>query len=135
MCNNPVSQILTTNLVEFFFPIGDDTINDNHVSSGSSYFIFVYFDLSVVDTNGKNSVTRMFAQAPITSLSLSKACESIEVAVNLMEASVINLAIGVGGSANDWTSSVARYDDVIQQNAADPGTPSPLCYILFTLIN
>jgi hypothetical protein len=121
MCTNPVGQILQTNLVEFYFPIGDNTINDTHVNSPTAYFIFVYFDLSVVDSNGRNSVSRLFAQAPITALSLSKACESIEVAVNLMEASVVNLAIGIGANSQDWASSVKQYDDVIQQNAADPG--------------
>jgi hypothetical protein len=121
MCTNPVGQILQTNLVEFFFPIGDHTINDTHINSPTAYFIFVYFDLSVVDSNGRNSVSRLFAQAPITALSLSKACESIEVAVNLMEASVVNLAIGMGANSADWASSVKQFDDVIQQNAADPG--------------
>jgi hypothetical protein len=126
MCTNPVSKILSSNLVEFYFPIGDSSIGTQHTNSQSSYFLFVYFDLSVVDSNGRNSVTKLFAQAAITELSIAKSCEAIEVSTSLAESSIVNIAIGLAANEKDWLSSVTRFDDVLQSNGAVPGMKSSL---------
>lgn len=65
LCMNPVSADLSTNLVQFDFPIGDGTLNDEIFTSLLRYNLYVYFDLSVIDAQGKEIITKVFAQAMI----------------------------------------------------------------------
>ena len=72
MCSNPITKMLASNLVEFYFPIGDGTIGPNQFNAAQRYNLYVYFDISIVDNNGIISTTKLFAQAPIGELSVNR---------------------------------------------------------------
>lgn len=71
--------ILATGLVNFFFPIGEATINSTVLNSPSPYTFFVYFDISARDEYDRVAITRLFAQALITPDSLIRACDEFQV--------------------------------------------------------
>lgn len=74
LCTNPTTSVLTSSLVNFYFPLGESTITPEMLSSyPAPYFIFVYFQLSVLDTQGRVVVSNLFAKAQLDALSMSKA--------------------------------------------------------------
>jgi hypothetical protein len=79
MCTNPVQAVLATNLVEFNFPIGDDAIDAAKLATGAGYSLYIYFDLSVVDTSERVVTTRLFAQAALSDISIARQCEGLQV--------------------------------------------------------
>jgi hypothetical protein len=80
MCTNPITALLASNLVEFNFPIGESAVNSMHWSNPSvKYSLYVYFDISVVDSSGRVTTTKLFAQSAISELSISRNCESLQV--------------------------------------------------------
>lgn len=119
LCTNPATALLSSNLVEFYFPIGDDTVSDALLQGPQRYYIFVYFDLSVTDAYGKTTVARLFVQGSLHELSVSRACESISAATSLLDATIINLAVGLVGTQRDWETSVTEFSDITQ--ASDAG--------------
>lgn len=72
MCSNPLAQALSSNVIEFYFPIGDREINSTHLAPGAGYSLYVYFDISARDASGRSVTTRLFAQSPITELSVAR---------------------------------------------------------------
>lgn len=107
-------MILAPSYVEFFFPIGDNAINQMHVTSDKLYYLFVSFDVSVTDASGKVSSTKLSAQAPITQLSVSKSCESLQAQTSMGEVTKVDLAIGFATNEADWSSSMKLFADVTQ---------------------
>jgi hypothetical protein len=57
MCSNPVTALLSSNLIQFFFPIGDGAIGPSQFSSQTQYHLYVYFDVSAVDSSSGRVVT------------------------------------------------------------------------------
>ena len=105
--------------------------------------MYVYFDLSAVDSGGRNVITRLFAQviisvpiimcrrldtkrisnhfpnqAPLTSLSVSRSCESLQATLDLLSTSSVDLSIGLVGSSPEWDTSVYQYNNVRQVSVA-----------------
>lgn len=73
MCTNPKAT-LTSNLVNFYFPIGDRTLSDAIFaasSTSSPYNIYVTFQLSVLDSTGKPQVQDACAHVIVACFSLS----------------------------------------------------------------
>ena len=101
--------ILPSNLVNFFFPIGDRAITDAIMSASVPYSIYVMFQLSVVDPNGKVVISNLFAKAPIHPDHLTKACESITAEASLLSTTQVDIAVGFVGTQSDWNKSVAVY--------------------------
>lgn len=114
MCSNPITSMLSSNLVEFYFPLGDGTVGAAHFLPSVQYYLYVYFDISVEDASGHVTVTKLFAQAPISELSVSRACESLQVSLSLLETTTIDMAIGLVGNEQDWQTSVSEFGDVSQ---------------------
>ena len=48
LCMNPLVSVLPTNLVNFYFPIGDRTLVSAIMNSPEPYSIYVMFQLSTV---------------------------------------------------------------------------------------
>lgn len=119
MCTNPITALLSSNLVEFYFPIGDATIGSTHFTSSSRYYIFVYFDISVTNSIGHVTTTKVFAQAPINELSVARSCETLQTSVSMLDTTKVDLAIGLVGNEPDWQSSMHIFNDIAQ-------TPSEL---------
>lgn len=83
------------------------------------YYIFVYFDISVVDSNGHVTITKLFAKAPIGELSIARACESFQASLTLLETTEIKLGIGLVGNEADWQSSMHTFDDIPQTQGTE----------------
>lgn len=113
MCANPLSAMLTSRLVEFYFPIGNDTLTAEIFTSPQVYYIFIYFDVVVVDSTGKKAITKLFAQARLSQLSFIKACESVQSAQSLEDVITMDMAIGLVSKDSDWSSSVTYVHDII----------------------
>jgi hypothetical protein len=109
LCTNPRTSILASNLVNFFFPIGDRTITDGIMSSATPYNIYVSFQLSVLDTQGKIVISSLFAKAPVLPNTLTKSCESLSAQTSLLSTTKVDIAVGIAGKQADWNSSVSVY--------------------------
>lgn len=117
MCRNPTTAFISPSYVEFFFPIGDNAINEMHINSVQRYYLFISFDVSVTDSAGKVSSTKLSAQAPITQLSVSKSCESLKAEASMAAVTKIDLAIGFVTNDDDWSSSMRVFADVTQTDS------------------
>lgn len=109
LCLNPRTSILSSNLVNFYFPIGDRTITNAILTSVVPYNIYVSFQLSVLDPNGKTVITNLFAKAPIHPDHIIKSCESVQAQVSLLSTTKVDIAVGLVGTAEAWNSTVAIY--------------------------
>jgi hypothetical protein len=113
MCSNPMTEILQSGLVDFYFPIGDEAINVLHISSPGKYKLFVYMDVSVVDISGVQSFTKLVLQAPITATSVARQCDFLQGAHSLKDIVNIDLAVGITGSLSDWQVDVAETNNIL----------------------
>lgn len=120
LCTNPTSSVLASSLVNFYFPIGNDAITPEMLSSyPAPYFIYVYFQLSVLDTQGRVVVSNLFAKAQLDALSMSKACESLSAELSLLSATKIDIGVGLVGLDEDWNTTMRIFPDVTQSGAAE----------------
>ncbi len=116
MCTNPTAT-LTSNLVNFFFPIGDRTLTDAvfaAASTSSPYNIYVTFQLSVIDSSGRSQIMSLFATAPIRSNQVSRMCETVTASGSLLDSTSVDVAVGLVGTAQAWNSTMAVYTNVLQ---------------------
>lgn len=120
LCTNPTASVLTSSLVNFYFPIGNDAITPEMLAAyPAPYFIYVYFQLSVLDSQGRVVVSSLFAKAQLDALSMSKACESVSAELSLLSATKIDIGIGLVGLEEDWNSTMRIFPDVTQSGAAE----------------
>jgi hypothetical protein len=112
MCINPSSSILANRLLQFNFPIGDDTIN-TVIQNDGTYHLFVTFELSVVDSLGASTITNVFTEAPITRISITKGCEELSSAMTLLSMSEIDVAIGLAGTEELWNTTMDIMPDAM----------------------
>jgi hypothetical protein len=110
LCTNPTGQIIAGNMATFYFPIGDNVINSENMGlNPSPYYIYAYFQLSVVGTNGNVIVSNLFAKAALGMTSTNYACESISTELNILATTKIDLAVGLIGLDSDWNSTMRVY--------------------------
>lgn len=115
LCTNPTEQVMPTNLVNFFFPIGDNAVTPQMLASyPSPYYIYVFFQLSALDSYGKVVVTSLFAKAQLNILSLSKACELVTAEVSLLGTTKVDVGIGLVGLDSDWNTTMRIFRDITQ---------------------
>ena len=115
LCANPTTATLGSGLVNFYFPIGDQTITPAMLASFQSpYFMFVYFQLSVLDSSGRVVVSNLFAKAQLNMLSLTSTCESVTAEVSLLSTTTIDIAVGLVGTQSDWNNTMRIFPDVTQ---------------------
>ncbi len=90
MCSNPPTSTLSTStlsnsMVSFFFPVGDNVINATNMGQfPSPYYLYVYFQLSVVNSDGSVVLSNLFAKAPLDTLVINYGCESLSSEVCAM---------------------------------------------------
>jgi len=121
LCTNPRTSILASNMVNFYFPIGDRRITEAIMQSAVPYSIYVSFQLSILDADGKVITTSMFAKAPISIMSITRSCESLSAEVSLLGTTKVDLAVGLVGLQSDWDNTMAIYRDVTQATAQQGG--------------
>lgn len=110
LCTNPTGQIIAGNMATFYFPIGDNVINSENMGlNPSPYYIYAYFQLSVVGTNGNVIVSNLFAKAALGMTSTNYACESISTELNILATTKIDLAVGLIGLDSDWNNTMRVY--------------------------
>lgn len=114
-CVNPATEVLATGLVELWFPIGDGRISDALLAENSQYSLYVYMDVSVYEPGEGNVVTKLFAQAPLTQLSFTRACEELELAQSVADMAEIDLNIGMASLESEWAESVTSFTNLIAQ--------------------
>ena len=122
LCTNPTDADVTktSNLVNFYFPIGDNTITPEILSSfPAPYFMYVYFQLSALDAAGSVVVTNLFAKAQLNALSLSKTCELVTAEVSLLGSTKVDIGVGMVGLDSDWNTTMRIFRDVTQSGAAE----------------
>ena len=132
LCTNPTSIDVTmqSNLVNFYFPIGENTITPAMLASfPAPYFMFVYFQLSALDTSGRIVVTNLFAKAQLGPLSLSKNCETVSAEVSLMATTKVDIGVGFVGLDDNWNSTMRIFRDVTQ-SVSLAGCSSFMCRFL-----
>lgn len=124
LCTNPPgatlsSSLIANSMVSFYFPIGDNVINATNMGqTPSPYFIYVYFQLSVVSADGSVVVSNLFAKAALDSLIINYGCESITSEVNILATTNIDIALGFVGLEQDWTSTMRLYPNINAAGAA-----------------
>ena len=119
LCSNPVSSVLPSNMVSFFFPVGDNVINATNLgASPSPYYIYVYFQLSVLAADGSVVLSNLFAKAPLDSLVINYACESLSSEVNILSTTDIDLAVGFVGLDSDWNNTMRLFPGINANGAA-----------------
>ena len=115
LCTNPTASVLASSLVNFYFPIGDERITTAILSSyPSPYFIYVYFQLSVLDSSGRVVVSNLFAKAQLDSLSMTKTCESVSAEISLLSTTQVDIGVGLVGLEDDWNATMRVFKDVTQ---------------------
>lgn len=120
LCTNPTSAVLTSSLVNFFFPLGNDALTPEMLSAyPSQFFIYVYFQLSVLDTQGRVVVSNLFAKAQLDALSMSKACDTVSAQLSLLAATKVDIGIGLVGMEQEWDTTMRIFPDVTQSGAAE----------------
>lgn len=113
LCLNPSTIALNKALVEFNFPIGDDTIN-SAIQNDGSYHLFVTFEISVLDPSGAELVTDVFVESPIRGTSITKQCESLDFSMSLSSMTEIDMHVGIAGTEDAWSTSVTSVTDVMR---------------------
>jgi cysteine-rich repeat protein len=129
LCQNPPTETLTeSGLIEFWFPLGDGAISSTETAAAQgTYSLFVYFNLATVTGSGrgKRSVSRIFAQAPLSNVAITKACESLGIARTVNDVTEVDLNVGITGTDEDWLSSVTSFRNLVSRtkndNYADTG--------------
>lgn len=114
LCTNPVAHILPTNLVNFYFPLGDRTITDAILSSEQQYNVYVLFQLSTVTSTGRAVVSSLFARAPLSADNIVTMCEEVTVGASLLSTTKVDVAVGFVGTQPSWGSSMVIWPDVTQ---------------------
>jgi hypothetical protein len=114
LCMNPLVHVLPTNLVNFYFPIGDRTLTPDILASIDQYNVYVMFQLSVITSTGKAIATNVFARAPLHSDQIMSACESVTAEASLLSTTQVDIGIGFVGTQAAWNSSMVLYRDVTQ---------------------
>lgn len=118
-CQNPLSPVLASGLVDFWFPIGDELIDSTILNSEDEYSIFVYFDVSVVLANGKKSLTKLFSQAKLSDLAIARSCETLSAAQTIADITDVDLDIGIVGLESDWDTSMTSFTNLVQTTEDD----------------
>lgn len=125
LCTNPVEIILSPAYVDFYFPIGDNTVNSTHMDGRHS--LYVYLDVSIENSDGRVSSTRVFAQAPLSEVSIARSCEQVEMEVSMLGTTSIDVVIGMVGVEEEWEPTMREFRDVTQKeprHGAHPPTPA-----------
>eukprot|EP00960_Hanusia_phi_P055919 763100-Hanusia_phi.AAC.10 len=113
LCTNPLTEDLTSSLVEFYFPIGLDTLNSTVLGGAKQYYIFLYFDVVVVDSMGKKSLTKLFAQSKLSQISFTQACDKIQAASTLDQVMTMDVGIGMTSKEQDWDTTMTLIKNVL----------------------
>jgi hypothetical protein len=95
---NPLVSVLPTNLVNFYFPIGDRTLTDAILNSAEPYYIYVMFQLSSLTSAGKMVVSNVFARAQLNANNIISMCESVTVSASLLSTTQVDVAVGFVGT-------------------------------------
>ena len=106
---NPLVSVLPTNLVNFYFPIGDRTLTSDIMNSPEPYSIYVMFQLSSWTSAGKAVVSNLFARAPLNSNNVISMCESVTSTASLLSTTTVDVAVGFVGTQAAWDSSMVIY--------------------------
>lgn len=109
MCMNPLASTLTSNLVNFYFPLGDRTISDAILQSDQQYSVYVLFQLSTVTAAGKAVVSNLFARAPLNVDNIITMCETVTMGASLLATTKVDVAVGFVGTQATWDSSMVIY--------------------------
>lgn len=73
-CENPASQAISGNTVNYWLPIGDGTVNSGLIGRGLNHSLFMTLTVSAALADGKRSVVKVFAQAALEDLALTSMC-------------------------------------------------------------
>ena len=109
MCMNPLVSVLPTNLVNFYFPIGDRTLTSAIMNSPEPYSIYVMFQLSSVTSTGKAVTSNVFARSPLNPNNVITLCESVTASTSLLATTQVDVAVGFVGTQAAWDSSMVVY--------------------------
>ena len=109
LCTNPLVQIMPTNLVNFYFPIGDRTISSAILSSSEPYNIYVMFQISALTSTGQTVVANLFARAPLHPDYVITSCESISSTASLLASTKVDVSVGFVGTQDAWDKSMVIY--------------------------
>lgn len=123
LCTNPLVSIMPTNLVNFYFPIGDRTISNAILSSPEQYNIYVMFQISALTSSGQTVVASLFARAPLHPDQMITACESVSSEASLLATTKVDVTVGFVGTQDAWNKSMAVY-----QVCSDVRMPRLKCY-------
>jgi hypothetical protein len=62
--------------------------------------------MSVTDIDGVVSTTKLFVQSPISTLSMSRQCDTLQAAHTLGDIVQVDMTVGIAASPADWYNSV-----------------------------
>eukprot|EP00961_Rhodomonas_salina_P105029 1414463-Rhodomonas_salina.1 len=118
MCVNPLTATIPGGgYVEYWLPLGENTITDAMLGSAEGYNLFVYFDVHTVTSSGKSAITKLYAQAAVSDLSFARACEGLSAASTVADILELDVTVGMVGLDNDWDTSISTFENIIHQSA------------------
>ncbi len=109
LCTNLLVEIMPTNLVNFYFPIGDLTVSNAILTSSEPYNIYVMFQISALTSSGSTVVANLFARAPLHPDHLITSCDSVSAEASLLASTKVDVAIGFVGTQDAWGKSMVIY--------------------------
>lgn len=113
LCTNPIKAEIRDRLIEFWFPLGDNTATNEMLNSAQAYSIYIYFDLSVIDSTGSSVRTKLFAQSTLSELSMTMMCETLELAAELTDIMDVSMAVGIVGTAGEWDATMKVHENIL----------------------
>lgn len=130
MCLNVDHANVVDRLVDFSFPLGDNLITPEMLTSSEPYSLYVSFQISLVDSDGAYVQTRLFAQTAITPVSMTRVCRELEIANELKDVVDISMTVGVVGVEEEWATTIKEFDhmednqDALVELSVDGISPS-----------
>ena len=110
MCLNIDHANVVARLVDFSFPLGDNLITPEMLTSSEPYSLYVSFQISLVDSDGAYVQTRLFAQTAITPVSMTRVCRELEIANELKDVVDVSMTVGMVGVEEEWGTTIKEFD-------------------------
>eukprot|EP00961_Rhodomonas_salina_P010718 143875-Rhodomonas_salina.1 len=119
LCTNPTAAPISQQHVDFWFPLGDGTITNALLQSVTPYVLYIYFDISVIDANGRHIQSRLFTQSTLDDTSLKRICLEQSVASGVSDVVDVSLAVGITGTLAAWDSTVREFNNILGSGVTD----------------
>lgn len=112
-CMNPPTATIESGYAEIWLPIGENTITDAMWENSDTNYLYVSF-MVATKRGMKKAFAKLFAQAPLSEVSFTKACEELEAAQSIADIAEVDLDVGMVRYEADWDNGVTQFVDLLK---------------------